>query len=217
MPPATRCLSTPAWWTRNTTGCSSTGMFPVAVTAATCSTGTCKEIGIGIASTSAPAIPRPAAAALVRRHHHAGHGLLGGIVRRQGFLTGVAYSDTGTVNDFYDPGEGLGNVTVTATPVGGGTANSTTTWASGGYSLPLAPGTYNVVFSGSGLARPVTYANVAIGATTSNSMPPAIWACGTPMATAAGPPAATGRACFPTGRARWPRLPARPRPHGRSA
>ena len=77
----------------------------------------------------------------------------------------MAYSDTGTVNDFYDPGEGLGNVTVAATPVSGGTATSTTTWASGGYSLPVSPGTYNVVFSGVGLSGSVTYANVAIGST----------------------------------------------------
>jgi fibronectin-binding autotransporter adhesin len=80
-------------------------------------------------------------------------------------LTGVAYSDTGTVNDFYDPGEGLGNVTVTATPVGGGTASSTTTWASGGYSLPLGPGTYNVVLSGGGLPASVVYSKVAIAST----------------------------------------------------
>ena len=128
--------------------------------------GDMQEIGIGIAGTSSASYTPPGGsgtwyAVITTQDMAYSAGSSGG----KAFLTGVAYSDTGTVNDFYDPGEGLGNVTVTATPVGGGTASSTTTWASGGYSLPLTPGAYNVVFSGSGLASPVTYANVAIGAT----------------------------------------------------
>ena len=67
------------------------------------------------------------------------------------FLTGVAYSDT--VRDhFYTPGEGLGGVTVTATRASDGQVFTTSTWASGGYSLALPAGTYTVDAAGGGLA-----------------------------------------------------------------
>ena len=60
-------------------------------------------------------------------------------------LTGVAYDD-GLVlaDDFYTPGEGLGDVTVTAVRQGDGAEFSAQTWPSGGYTLPLAAGTYDV-------------------------------------------------------------------------
>jgi uncharacterized protein YkwD len=66
------------------------------------------------------------------------------------FITGVAYTDAVTDNDFYTVGEGLDGITVTAVD----TANNantftTTTWNSGGYSLEVTPGaTYTVSFSG---------------------------------------------------------------------
>ena len=78
------------------------------------------------------------------------------------FLTGVAYSDTVQADNFYTPGEGLGGVTVTATPVSGGQAFSTTTFSTGGYSLRLNPGTYDVVASG-GSVGTVRYSGVVIG------------------------------------------------------
>jgi serralysin len=62
------------------------------------------------------------------------------------FLTGVAYTDRVTNDDFYTVGEGLGNMTVNA--VGNGQTFTTTSLASGGYSLRLAAGTYSVTFSG---------------------------------------------------------------------
>ena len=68
------------------------------------------------------------------------------------FLTGVAFDDRDG-DRFYDVGEGLGGMTVTA--VGAGGARSATTGAAGGYSLALSAGTYKVTFSGSGIA-PVT-------------------------------------------------------------
>ena len=52
---------------------------------------------------------------------------------------------------FYDVGEGLGGVTVTATSTTG-QAYTTTTWASGGYDLALPTGTYTVAFSGGGIS-----------------------------------------------------------------
>lgn len=80
------------------------------------------------------------------------------------FLTGVAYNDTVKADHFYTPGEGLGGVTITATPVGGGTALTTTTWAAGGYTLALPAGTYHVTASGGTLASAIDGGNVTIGA-----------------------------------------------------
>ncbi|NEP86262.1 MAG: hypothetical protein F6K18_05165 [Okeania sp. SIO2C2] len=65
-------------------------------------------------------------------------------------ITGVAYTDAVTDDDFYTVGEGIGGITVTAVD----TANSantftTTTWDAGGYSLDVSPNaTYDVTFSG---------------------------------------------------------------------
>jgi Cysteine-rich secretory protein family len=63
------------------------------------------------------------------------------------FLTGVVFKDSDG-NDFYSPGEGIGGVTVTAVPAGGGSNQAVSTWSSGGYTLQLAPGTYNVSAAG---------------------------------------------------------------------
>lgn len=78
------------------------------------------------------------------------------------FLTGVVYDDTTVLADnFYTPGEGLANVTVTAVKHGGGTF-TTNTYGSGGYSLQLAAGTYDVTFSGTGLASSYIISNVVV-------------------------------------------------------
>ena len=63
------------------------------------------------------------------------------------FLTGVAYTDAVKRNNFYNVGEGLGGITITATRADG-KVFSTTTWSSGGYTLPLSGGTYMVRASG---------------------------------------------------------------------
>ena len=78
------------------------------------------------------------------------------------FLTGVAFHDRFVPDEFYSLNEGLGNVTVTARRSDGQTF-TTTTWASGGYSLRLQPGTYTVTGSGNGLPTPVVYEEVVIG------------------------------------------------------
>jgi uncharacterized protein YkwD len=63
-------------------------------------------------------------------------------------IVGAVYID-GDGSGFYTPGEGLGQVTITATPVGSGVAAQTTTYGSGGYALELtAAGTYALTFSG---------------------------------------------------------------------
>ena len=66
------------------------------------------------------------------------------------FITGVAYTDAVTNDDFYTVGEGISGITVTAVD----TTNSaniftTTTLDAGGYSLNVEPNTtYDVTFSG---------------------------------------------------------------------
>lgn len=78
------------------------------------------------------------------------------------FLTGVAYNDSVSRYNFYEPGEGLGGVNVKAVRSDGATF-STTTWSSGGYTLQLPAGTYTVTGSGGGLGGTVSYGNVYIG------------------------------------------------------
>jgi hypothetical protein len=79
------------------------------------------------------------------------------------FLTGVAFTDAVTADNFYTPGEGIGGVTVTAVRAADGAAFTTTTWASGGYTLPLPAGAYAVTATGGKLATPVRLADVTIG------------------------------------------------------
>ena len=66
------------------------------------------------------------------------------------FLTGVSMDDKDG-DRFYDIGEGLGGLTVTAVS-STGAQYTTTTQVAGGYSLGLAAGTYSVTFSGAGYA-----------------------------------------------------------------
>jgi hypothetical protein len=79
------------------------------------------------------------------------------------FLTGVAYRDTVADDDFYTPGEGLGGVTVTARRLSDNALFSTTTFSTGGYSLALGAGTYDVTASGGALAHSITVGSVTMG------------------------------------------------------
>lgn len=65
------------------------------------------------------------------------------------YLTGVVFNDAAG-NGKYEPGEGLGGVTITVVGIG-----STTTMDAGGYAIQLAPGTYTVTASGGGLPAPI--------------------------------------------------------------
>ena len=78
------------------------------------------------------------------------------------FLTGVAYSDLLTQDNFYTPGEGLGGITITATRHGDQSVFTTTTWDSGGYALALPPGTYTVRGTGDALGGSVIWNDVVI-------------------------------------------------------
>lgn len=66
------------------------------------------------------------------------------------FITGVAFSDRDG-DRFYDVGEGLGGLTVTARNNSTGAVFTKTTEPAGGYDFALAAGTYTVTFSGSGM------------------------------------------------------------------
>jgi hypothetical protein len=115
------------------------------------------------------------------------------------FFTGVVYSDAVSNDNFYNVGEGLAGVTVTA--IGAPINYTTTTLDSGGYSLPVPAGTYAVTFSGGPLATPITYSNVTIGTTNKKldaGGPFAVWntdANGmwvTPASWSGSPPLSTG-------------------------
>lgn len=76
------------------------------------------------------------------------------------FVTGVAIDDKDG-DRFYDVGEGLGSVTVTAVNSSTGAARTTTTGTAGGYKLDLAPGTYKLTFSASGYASTTSTVTIA--------------------------------------------------------
>lgn len=59
------------------------------------------------------------------------------------YLLGTVYQDL-THDNFYQPGDGLGNVTVTATNRQTGASSSVQTWDAGGYQMRLTPGTYEI-------------------------------------------------------------------------
>lgn len=78
------------------------------------------------------------------------------------FLTGVVFSDRVNRDSFYTPGEGIGNVTISATRSGDSRKFTATTWMAGGYTLQLPPGSYIVTASGAGLPMPLDGGNVTI-------------------------------------------------------
>jgi len=70
---------------------------------------------------------------------------LGNRASYQAQLLGVVFDDADG-DRFYDAGEGLGAVQITASGTGG--TFSTTSWSSGGYQMVLPTGSYTVTFSG---------------------------------------------------------------------
>lgn len=70
-------------------------------------------------------------------------------------VTGVAYDDTVINDDFYSVGEGSSGITVT---VDQAVDHVTATADAGGYAVTANAGAANVVFSGGGLASPVSVA-----------------------------------------------------------
>jgi uncharacterized protein YkwD len=115
------------------------------------------EIGIGLLTGVTPTVP-PAANNPIASN--AGLEVGPDLVTQEfgwrmgnAFLTGVVYTDSDH-NSFYTPGEGVGAVTVEAVGQDGEGTFQTQTWESGGYSLALPPGTYNVTATGGNLRGP---------------------------------------------------------------
>jgi uncharacterized protein YkwD len=81
--------------------------------------------------------------------------------RPAAYLLGVTFSDADQ-DAFYDEGEGLGGVTVTA--VGDAGTFTTSSLQAGGYQMLLPVGDYDVTFSGVGFSVPVT-ATATVGET----------------------------------------------------
>jgi Ca2+-binding RTX toxin-like protein len=77
------------------------------------------------------------------------------------FLLGVAFDDADG-DRRYDPGEGMGGITLTLRNTTTGAVTETTTWGAGGYQVALPAGLYEATFSGGALAAPVTR-SVSIG------------------------------------------------------
>jgi hypothetical protein len=80
----------------------------------------------------------------------------------QFFITGVAFTDRIQPNNFYEIGEELGNVTVTAVHNGTGAAYSDRTGPSGGYGIQVPAGTYTVTASGGSLRNEITVTTVRV-------------------------------------------------------
>jgi len=108
-------------------------------------------IGIGLLSGVTPATaPDPSNPIAANRGLNVGPDLVTqefGWNSGNAFLTGAVYLDSDN-NHFYTPGEGLGSVTIQAIGQEGQGTFQTQTWDSGGYSLQLPPGTYNIEASG---------------------------------------------------------------------
>lgn len=79
-----------------------------------------------------------------------------------GQITGVAFTDLVARNDFYDAGEGIGGLTITARSAAGAEFVAQTGPA-GGYSLAAPPGVYTVIASGASLPGPLAVRGVQHG------------------------------------------------------
>ncbi len=73
----------------------------------------------------------------------------------KGYIMGVVINDNDS-DAFYDIGEAMAGVTVTADRVGRNETYTTTSMTAGGYQLLVPNGTYDVTFSGGGLNAPIT-------------------------------------------------------------
>jgi hypothetical protein len=80
------------------------------------------------------------------------------------FLTGVAFADQGDGDNFFSPGEGLEGVRITAAARDSGTTYTTVTGPTGGYSLQVPAGTYDLTAAEGELQNPLHISSVAVGA-----------------------------------------------------
>lgn len=157
------------------------------------------EIGIGLLTDARPVAPPPSQPA-----NPANRGLnVGPVILTQefayragaAFLAGAFYEDRDG-DRFYSIGEGVGAVTVRAVGTHGEGVFETRSWSSGGYSLSLPPGTYNVVATGAGLGERTTVVtvgadNVGWDVRVDTTPPPAVSAPSVPLAPSAPQPASS--------------------------
>jgi uncharacterized protein (DUF2141 family) len=78
------------------------------------------------------------------------------------FITGVTFSDEIVHNNFYEIGEQLGDVVVTAVRNGTGESFSVSTGPSGGYSLQVPDGTYTLTALGNRIRQAITVTDVSV-------------------------------------------------------
>ena len=78
------------------------------------------------------------------------------------FITGVAISDRVIRNNFYEVGEGLGSVRITATRLGTSEQFTVLTGTSGGYSLQVPDGTYNITATSVNLPHTLVVRGVVV-------------------------------------------------------
>ena len=110
-----------------------------------------REVGIGVVlgTNSDPLGQKPTVGPQLVTQN------FGAQISAQPFITGVAYYDLNG-NNFYDPGEGIGGLTVTAE----GLSTAAITARSGGYALPVPTnGSYHLTFTGPNLSQ-TAYATV---------------------------------------------------------
>jgi uncharacterized protein YkwD len=79
------------------------------------------------------------------------------------YVTGVVFNDARLHDNFYEPGEGLGGVTVTAVRARDQATFTTTSWPAGAYTLAVPAGTYTVTATGGALGATITRSNVVVG------------------------------------------------------
>ena len=112
-----------------------------------------RDVGIGIVNTGGTLTSGKIGPVVVTQD-------FGAQPNEQAKLVGVAYNDSDS-SQFYTPGEGVGNVRIDAVNLSDGSTTSTTTWASGGYELSLAPGQYQITASQNNVV--IQDVNVTIG------------------------------------------------------
>ncbi len=134
-------------------------MLPGPSTTSTAGGYAVNEIGIGIITDANPiAAPTPDPGIAANRGLNVGPALVTqefGWRSGHQFLTGAIYNDDNGTR-FYEPGEGVAGVTISAVGLRGEGTFSAKTWGSGGYTLDLPAGGYTVTAAGGGLASPRT-------------------------------------------------------------
>ena len=114
------------------------------------------EVGIGITATgTAPNTPNQVGPYVITMD-------FGARANTQAHLLGVAYSDA-QHSGLYAPGEGAQGIVIEATNLATGAISATSTSSAGGYQMPLAPGTYQVVDKDNGVT--MSHQTVSIGST----------------------------------------------------